>query len=60
MENKDALVLEIGDKIKTHRKLEIKEDGEIILQKDFCIISEISFPEQDYKKTLEYSIKIGC
>ena len=26
MENKDALVLEIGDKIKTHRKLEIKED----------------------------------
>ena len=42
------------------KKLEIKEDEETILQKDFCIISEISFPEQEYKKTLRYSIKIEC
>lgn len=56
-QRRDELVQAFSEDFK---KLEIKEDGEIILQKDFCIISEISFPEQDYKKTLAYSIKIEC
>ena len=39
-QRRDELVQAFSEDFK---KLEIKEDGEIILQKDFCIISEISF-----------------
>lgn len=42
------------------KELVVKQDSEIILQKDFCIINEISFPPQGYKKTLAYSINIEC
>lgn len=42
------------------KQLIIKEDNDIILEKDFCIINDISFPDQGYKKTLAYSIEIEC
>jgi len=43
-----------------YKTLVIMENGVTILQKDFCKIITIDFPESPNRKVIEYSIQIEC
>jgi len=43
-----------------YKKLIIKEDGLNILERDFCKVLNIDFPDQNYNKILYYNITLEC
>ena len=43
-----------------YKTLLIEEDGQVILERDFCEINSITFPDQGYLKVVDYSIEIQC
>jgi len=43
-----------------YKKLTIKEDGLDILERDFCKVLNIDFPDQNYNKILYYKITLEC
>lgn len=43
-----------------YKKLTIKEDGLNILERDFCKVLNIDFPDQNYNKILYYKITLEC
>jgi len=45
---------------KNYKTLLIEEDGQTILERDFCEINSITFPDQGYLKVVDYSIDIQC
>ena len=45
---------------KNYKTLLIEEDGQVILERDFCEINSITFPDQSYARVVDYSIEIQC
>lgn len=54
---RDDLIIFFQD---DYKKLEVFENSHKILDKDFCEISSISFPESNYVKFINYAIEIIC